>query len=72
MCIRDSFSVIPDALGIPYTYWALGSYLPGNPRVPNHDPTFAPPIDPTLRTGTEAALVASLAFLSEPSARSTE
>ena len=68
----EDFSVIPDALGIPYTYWALGSYLPGNPQVPNHDPTFAPPIEPTLRTGTEAALVASLAFLSEPSARPAE
>lgn len=62
----EDFSVIPDSLGVPYTYWALGSYLPGHPQVPNHDPTFAPPIRPTLRTGTEAALVASLAFLAEP------
>ncbi len=63
----EDFSVIPDALGVPYTYWAIGSYLPGHPKVPNHDPTFAPPIQPTLRTGTEAAVLACLAFLGEPS-----
>lgn len=62
----EDFSVIPDALGVPYTYWAIGSHLPGQPAVPNHDPTFAPPLQPTLRNGVEAALVASLAFLAEP------
>lgn len=60
---REDFSIIPDAFGTPYTYWGIGGVRPGSPRVPNHDANFAPVMHPTLRTGTEAALVAMLAFL---------
>ncbi len=62
----EDFSVIPDALGCPYTYWSLGGFPAGRPRIHNHDPAFAPVIQPTLRTGTEAAVVAALAFLGPP------
>lgn len=71
----EDFSRIPDALGVPYTFWALGgidedtwhkaeaagrlaSDIPGN-----HSPRFAPVIQPTLQTGTEAIVVAALAWL---------
>ena len=71
----EDFSEIPDALGTPYTYWGLGG---SNPEayaaaesagtvtrdIPaNHTPHFAPVTDPTLRTGTTAAVVAALAWL---------
>ncbi|MBV9546536.1 MAG: amidohydrolase [Chloroflexi bacterium] len=72
----EDFSRIPDALGTPYTFWALGgidakrwhaaeaagtlaSDIPAN-----HSPHFAPVIEPTLRTGTAAIVVAALAWLS--------
>jgi amidohydrolase len=72
----EDFSRIPDALGAPYTYWALGgidekkwheaeaagrlaSDIPGN-----HSPHFAPVIEPTLKTGTAAIVVAAVAWLS--------
>jgi len=37
--------------------------LPGMPVVGNHNPAFAPAIQPTVRTGTEAAVAAALAYL---------
>jgi hypothetical protein len=42
---------------------STGSSLPGMPVVGNHNPTFAPAIQPTVRTGTEAAIAAALAYL---------
>ncbi|MCC2593537.1 amidohydrolase [Tessaracoccus sp. OS52] len=56
----EDFSTIPDALGIPYTYWGVGAFLPGHEVYPNHNPRFAPAIQPTLATGTEAIVVATL------------
>jgi hippurate hydrolase len=72
----EDFSRIPDAFGVPYTYWALGGIdteqwhqaeaagtLPTD--IPgNHSPRFAPVIEPTLQTGTAAIVVAALAWLS--------
>jgi hippurate hydrolase len=72
----EDFSRIPDAFGAPYTYWALGGIdarkwhqaeaagtlatdIPAN-----HAPQFAPVIEPTLKTGTAAIVVAALAWLS--------
>ncbi len=72
----EDFSRIPDALGVPYTFWALGGIdekkwytaeaagklatdIPAN-----HSPHFAPVIEPTLKTGTAAIVVAALAWLS--------
>jgi amidohydrolase len=71
----EDFSKIPDALGVPYTYWALGGIDAAawhraeaagtlETDIPaNHSPKFAPVIDPTLRTGTAAIVVAALAWL---------
>jgi hippurate hydrolase len=59
----EDFSVIPDAFGVPYTYWGFGGFIEGQELVPNHSPHFDPAMQPTLRTGTEAAVVAALAFL---------
>lgn len=59
----EDFSVIPDALGVPYTYWGVGGFAPGQEVLPNHNPGFAPVMQPTLRTATEAAVCAALAYL---------
>lgn len=59
----EDFSIIPDAFGTPYTYWGLGGVVPGTCDYPLHNPAFAPSIQPTLRTGTEAIVVAAMAYL---------
>ncbi|MCR8897508.1 amidohydrolase [Gordonia sp. GONU] len=71
----EDFSDIPRALKIPYTYWGLGGIDPEVHRtaeesgrldrdIPaNHSPQFAPVVQPTLDTGTEALVVAALAWL---------
>jgi amidohydrolase len=59
----EDFSVIPDAFGIPYSYWGFGGFAPDQPTYPNHNPAFGPALQPTLRTGTEAAVTAILAYL---------
>lgn len=72
----EDFSEIANALGVPYTYWAIGGIddrtwhaaeaagtLATDIPV-NHSPKFAPVIEPTLKTGTAAIVVAALAWLS--------
>jgi amidohydrolase len=71
----EDFSVIPASLGVPYTYWGIGGIDPERYRrardsgrvaqdIPvNHAPDFAPVIQPTLDTGTQALVVAALAWL---------
>lgn len=59
----EDFSRIPDAFGTPYTYWGVGGFAPGQQSYPNHSPYFAPAIQPTLDAGTEAIVVATLAYL---------
>lgn len=59
----EDFSIVPDAFGVPYCYWGFGGFTPDQQALPNHNPGFAPPLQPTLRTGTEAAVVAILAYL---------
>jgi hippurate hydrolase len=71
----EDFSEIPDALGVPYTYWGIGGIDPElyakaqaagtvSTDIPaNHSPYFAPVIEPTLTTGTAAAVTAALAWL---------
>jgi len=71
----EDFSDIPNALGTPYTYWGLGGTDEQQYRtaedagriaqdIPvNHSSTFAPVIQPTLDSGTEALVVAALAWL---------
>lgn len=71
----EDFSEIPAALGAPYTYWGIGGIDPEvyqraaehgrvDQDIPvNHSSTFAPVIQPTLDTGTEALVVAATAWL---------
>jgi hippurate hydrolase len=71
----EDFSDIPDALGAPYTYWCIGGVAPDSyaaaeragrvaQDIPvNHSATFAPVLQPTLDTGTQALVVAALAWL---------
>lgn len=71
----EDFSDIPTALGAPYTYWGIGGIDPVayqnaadhgqiDQDIPvNHSPAFAPAIQPTLDTGTQALVVAAMAWL---------
>lgn len=71
----EDFSEIPSALGVPYSYWGIGGIDPAafrqaleggrvNEDIPvNHSPSFAPAVQPTLDTGTQALVVAALAWL---------
>ncbi|MCI7305208.1 MAG: amidohydrolase [Trueperella sp.] len=61
----EDFSFIPDAFGVDYCYWGFGGFEAGAQTYPNHNPAFGPVMQPTLRTGTEAAIVACLAWLKE-------
>lgn len=72
----EDFSDIPTALGVPYTYWGVGCIdadvyekAEAAGRVAqdipvNHAAQFAPAIQPTLDTGTQALVVAACAWLS--------
>ena len=62
----EDFSIIPDALGVPYTYWGLGGFADMSNAVGNHNPAFAPDLQPTLDRGTEAVVVAASAWLTVP------
>jgi hippurate hydrolase len=78
----EDFSDIPTALGARYTYWGIGGVDPARYReavaagrvasdIPvNHHPAFAPVVQPTLDIGTQALVVAALAWLA-PTDRST-
>lgn len=71
----EDFSDIPNALSVPYTYWGIGGIDPDayhraaqagriSDDIPvNHSPAFAPVIQPTLDTGTQAMVAAALAWL---------
>jgi hippurate hydrolase len=71
----EDFSEIPAALGVPYTNWVIGGTDPiafgGAERagrvsqdIPvNHSAGFAPVVQPTLDTGTQALVVAALSWL---------
>jgi amidohydrolase len=72
--VSEDFSNIPNAAGVPYTYWALGyteekAYRAAEKAgrlqdlTSNHSPKFLPPLQPCLRTGTEALTTAALAWL---------
>ena len=73
----EDFSDIPHALGAPYTYWGIGGIDAETYRaaeeagriaqdIPvNHSASFAPVVQPTLDTGTQALVVAALAWLGE-------
>jgi amidohydrolase len=79
----EDFSDIPNALSVPYTYWGIGGIDPDTYHraaeagriaedIPvNHSPTFAPVIQPTLDTGTQAMASAALAWLASPAQEQT-
>ncbi|MDY5154096.1 hippurate hydrolase [Actinobaculum suis] len=59
----EDFSIVPDAFGVPYCYWGFGGFAKDQQVYPNHNPHFGPIMQPTLRTGAEAAAVSILSFL---------
>ncbi|RBY83837.1 amidohydrolase [Geodermatophilus sp. TF02-6] len=71
----EDFSDIPDALHAPYSFWFIGGIDKDQydaaekagrvaQDIPvNHSATFAPVIQPTLDTGTQALVVGALAWL---------
>lgn len=59
----EDFSRIPDAFGAPYVYSGIGGFDAEHPAVANHNPSFAPVIQPTLTTAAEALAVGALAWL---------
>jgi hippurate hydrolase len=59
----EDFGQLPDAFGIPYTYWGLGGFEDPASAPSNHSALFAPVIQPTLNVGTQAAVVSVLAYL---------
>jgi hippurate hydrolase len=71
----EDFSDIPAAFGTPYTYWGIGGIDPATYQaaeqagrvaqdIPvNHAANFAPVLQPTLDTGTQALVVAAMAWL---------
>jgi hippurate hydrolase len=71
----EDFGGIPDAFGVPYTFWLIGGVEPetyraavGNGTVTrdipaNHSPFFAPVTDPTLEVGVRAHVVAAMSWL---------
>ncbi|MGO1199665.1 MAG: amidohydrolase [Dermabacteraceae bacterium] len=59
----EDFSTIPDAFGVPYCYWGFGGYAQGREAAPNHSPLWAPDLQPSLSTGTEAAASTAFALL---------
>ena len=77
----EDFSDIPTALGTRYTYWGIGGVDPAKYQqaaaagrvttaIPvNHNPGFAPVIQPTLDIGTQTLVVAALAWLALPGPR---
>lgn len=72
----EDFSDVPRALGIPYTYWGIGGADPvaysealeagrvARDIPVNHSPAFAPVLQPTLNTGTQALIHAALSWVS--------
>lgn len=72
----EDFSDIPTAVGVPFSFWGFGGIDPQTYQtaahagrvekdIPvNHSPMFAPVIQPTLTTGTQALVVAALDWLS--------
>ena len=59
----EDFSIIPDALDVPYTYWGLGGFKDWENAPGNHSPAFAPDLQPTLDRAAEAMIVAAAAWL---------
>ncbi|KPI38186.1 Hippurate hydrolase [Cyphellophora attinorum] len=70
----EDFPLLGSEVGRPYFFWFFGGHDPRdydervrlgtvNDIPMNHNPYFAPCIDPTLRTGVEAMVIAALSFV---------
>jgi len=69
----EDFGILGSSISRPYCFWFFGGYDPavwsemqnGPPtNTPvNHSPYFAPVIQPTLKTGVDAMVVAALTFV---------
>ena len=59
----EDFSIIPDAFSVPYTYWGVGGFADPTTAPGNHNPAFAPDLQPTLDRGAEALVVAASVWL---------
>ena len=59
----EDFSIAPDALGVAYVYWGLGGFAEPEKAPGNHNPAFAPDMQPTLDRGVEAIVAAAGAWL---------
>ncbi|WP_257161921.1 amidohydrolase [Corynebacterium cystitidis] len=59
----EDFSIVPTHLGVPYTYWGLGGFADHTNAPGNHNPAFAPDLQPTLDRGAEAIVVAASPWL---------
>lgn len=62
--VSEDFGWLGEAIGVPTVFWWFGGTREGDPEEPtNHSPQFAPVIEPTLETGSRAALAALLHWL---------
>lgn len=71
----EDFSELPNAWGIPYCYWGFGAFdaerwaeseargTAERDFPNNHEPQFAPVLQPTLDTGVRAMVAATLAWV---------
>lgn len=59
----EDFSIVPDHLGVPYVYWGLGGFADPVNAPGNHNPAFAPDMQPTLDRGVEALVVAARSWV---------
>lgn len=63
MSESEDFSNIHNAIGISYVFLGFVAYKNKEDILPNHNPDFAHKLHPTIETGTEAAIVASMSYL---------
>jgi len=63
----EDFGILGSAVGKPYMFWFFGGYpqeVLDSGDVPfNHNARFAPMVQPTLKTGVDALVVAALTFV---------
>ena len=60
----EDFGHLADSIGVPSVYWMFGGFDLGEGEPPvNHSPYFGPVMEPTLTTGTRAAVTGILAYL---------
>lgn len=62
----EDFGWLGESINVPSVFWWFGGTENGDPNGPtNHSPFFGPVIEPTLSTGTKAALVSLLNWVAK-------